>query len=124
MTILGMIFGSISNLLLRLGNLTSSSDIVLDEVFWIGIVGGMIGGIWGFISGFFMALVTVIFFREIRNVNLFRIVMGLITVIMWIITYGLLLKGWSSPYSAMVVMVAIILAGVIPIIASQLVANS
>lgn len=104
MTAWGVVLGAIAGTLVGATILISDASpvdilreiagLIFLSVFYGGSFGGIYGGIAGLISGLVMALVTAVAFREIRNVKVFRLAMGIVTAV---ITVGVFVVGglWS-----------------------------
>jgi len=135
MTTFGMILGAIAGFLVAwtilITDMGMSVDEILNEIVEItflsalygSMFGGIYGGVSGLISGFFMALVTAVAFRELRNVRRFRIVMGSITAVL---TTGVFLLGglWELGIGLdFTWTVALIMSVVIAVYASQIVSK-
>lgn len=135
MTAYGVILGGIAGFLVGWAILIVDSttfsesmirnliNITVLSLMYGGIFGGVYGGGSGLISGFFMAMVTAIAFGEIRNVQRFKMVMGLITGIM---TIGVFMLGglwWFGSGIELTWTLAMILSIVIAVYASQIVSK-
>jgi len=96
MILYGAILGAIAGFLVGFVMLLPDVSFIeiLDLILLSALFGGSFGALYGagagFFSGFVMALVTALAFGEIRNIQRFKIVMGVITVVM---TSGVFLFG-------------------------------
>ena len=135
MTIYGVVLGAIAGFLVGMTVLTAfpgtSAREVLESIVGLimlsllygGFFGGMYGGTSGLFCGLVMALVTAVAFRDIRNLQRFKIVMGIITTV---ITSGVFVLGGLWEFSSGIELTwasAMILSVVIAAYASQIVSR-